>query len=84
MSSFSNSRLFLAFSVRHRGIFFLTVFFPFSTSQLLDVLADRKSVGIIEGDRLVNGRTFGKEFQRGCGVSSLPQEAIITVLKMTG
>ncbi|CEH13591.1 probable snq2-abc transporter involved in multidrug resistance [Ceraceosorus bombacis] len=36
-------------------------------TTLLDVLADRKSVGKIEGDRLVEGRPVDTEFQRACG-----------------
>lgn len=36
-------------------------------TTLLDVLADRKSIGKIEGDRLVEGKPVGVDFQRGCG-----------------
>jgi ATP-binding cassette subfamily G (WHITE) protein 2 (SNQ2) len=36
-------------------------------TTLLDVLADRKSIGKIEGDRLVEGKPVGLDFQRGCG-----------------
>jgi hypothetical protein len=36
-------------------------------TTLLDVLADRKSVGKIEGDRLIEGKPVGLAFQRGCG-----------------
>ncbi|KAH8927386.1 hypothetical protein BT69DRAFT_1347368 [Atractiella rhizophila] len=34
-------------------------------TTLLDVLSDRKTIGVIGGDILVNGRKFGKDFQRG-------------------
>lgn len=33
--------------------------------SLLDVLADRKTIGVIEGDVLINGRPIGMDFQRG-------------------
>lgn len=35
-------------------------------TTLLDVLASRKTVGVISGDVLMNGRPVGKDFQRGC------------------
>ncbi|WVR08472.1 hypothetical protein IAU60_005527 [Kwoniella sp. DSM 27419] len=35
-------------------------------TTLLDVLASRKSVGVISGDVLMNGRPIGIDFQRGC------------------
>lgn len=36
-------------------------------TTLLDVLASRKTIGVIGGDILINGRTPGAEFQRGTG-----------------
>lgn len=33
---------------------------------MLDVLADRKTTGVIEGEILMNARPIGKSFQRGC------------------
>lgn len=36
-------------------------------TTLLDVLASRKSVGVIEGDVLMNGRPVDVSFARGCG-----------------
>ena len=35
-------------------------------TTLLDVLASRKTTGVIKGDILMNGRPTGIEFQRGC------------------
>jgi len=35
-------------------------------TTLLDVLAARKSIGVIEGDILMNGRPIDKSFARGC------------------
>lgn len=35
-------------------------------TTLLDVLASRKTTGVITGDVLMNGRPIGVEFQRGC------------------
>jgi ATP-binding cassette subfamily G (WHITE) protein 2 (SNQ2) len=34
---------------------------------LLDVLADRKSIGVVSGDILMNGKRIDRDFQRGCG-----------------
>lgn len=34
-------------------------------TTLLDVLAGRKTIGVIGGEILVNGRGIGKDFQRG-------------------
>lgn len=34
-------------------------------TTLLDVLAGRKTIGVIGGDRLINGRETGIDFQRG-------------------
>lgn len=36
-------------------------------TTLLDVLASRKTIGVIGGDILINGRKPGAEFQRGTG-----------------
>lgn len=36
-------------------------------TTLLDVLASRKTVGVIGGEILINGRKPGREFQRGTG-----------------
>ena len=35
-------------------------------TTLLDVLAARKTTGVITGDVLMNGKPIGREFQRGC------------------
>lgn len=43
----------------------LTLYYPFRT--LLDVLAQRTSMGVITGDMLVNGNALSPDFQRNTG-----------------
>lgn len=35
-------------------------------TTLLDVLADRKTTGVVTGDILMDGRKLDQAFQRGC------------------
>lgn len=36
-------------------------------TTLLDVLADRKTTGVVTGDIMMDGRKIDQSFQRGCG-----------------
>ena len=43
-------------------------------TTLLDVLADRKTIGTIEGTRLMGGQPIGVDFQRGCAYAEQQDE----------
>lgn len=49
---------------------------PSGKTTCLDVLAQRKNIGVISGSMLVDGRPIGADFARGTAYGGFPEQCL--------